>query len=323
MKMDPDSGVSLPQVLSAGVAVWPDRGPRVLHMTGDDCQDFLQRMTTNDMRRLAQDTAVTTSFLTGTGRLIAVFTIIPEEDGYWLLAPPGQAEDLRTALQGNIFFMDQVGIRDTSKDWQCLQLHGAEADRVLSLLGFEGLETREGSIARAAGLLCVYQDALELPGYQLIVPVDRVSQLLHALQQAHAVLMQDWQSYHRMRIMAGRGGFDTEFTDDYNPLEVGLAWLCAENKGCYPGQEIIARQITYDKVTRQLVQLESNTPLLPGTVVTAGTAKAGKITSQAPDPDSGGYVGLAVVGRRYLEQGSALQIEGHSISWVQATSSTG
>ena len=39
-------------------------------------------------------------------------------------------------------------------------------------------------------------------------------------------------------------------TGEYSPLEAGLAWACAENKGCYTGQEIIARQITYDKVTR-------------------------------------------------------------------------
>ncbi len=319
MRISPESEVSLSQVWATGVAVWPDRGPRMLWMTGEDAQDFLQRMTTNDMRLLNQDTAVTTALLSGTGRLIGVFTVIADAHGYWLSAPPGEVEALRMALQGNLFFMDQVTITDVSAQWQCVQLHGTGADRVLSLLGFEGLEHREGATARAGELICVYHDALELPGYSLMVPAARAAQVLHALQQAHGVLMQDWHAYHWLRIGAGRGGFHTEFTADFNPLEVGLAWLCAEGKGCYPGQEIIARQITYDKITRQLVGLASDIPLPPGTVVKAGKANAGKVTSQAFASDTGRYSGLAVVNRRYVTPQAAFQVDGHPVEVVQTT----
>ncbi len=317
MQISPESEVSLDQVLAAGVAVWPDRGPRILQITGEDAQDFLQRMTTHDMRLLNGDTSVTTALLSGIGRLLSVFTVIPDAQGFWLSAPPGEAEALRAALQGNIFFMDQVTVTDVSAQWQCLQLHGAGADRVLALLGFADLEPREGATARVGDLICVYHDALELPGYSLLVPVARVSQTLFALQQGHGILMQDWDAYHWLRISAGRGGFGTEFTDDFNPLEVGLAWLCAEGKGCYPGQEIIARQVTYDKITRQLVNLEADTPLARGAVVTAGQSRAGKVTSQADATDTGRYIGLAVVSRRYMDTQAEFQVQGRPVTMVQ------
>ncbi len=315
--MEPAGELSLAQVLAEGVAVWPDRGPRMLRMTGEDIQDFLQRMTTNDMRLLRTDTAVTTAFLSGTGRLLSVFTVIADEEGYWLSAPPGQAAALHTLLQGGIFFMDRVTVTDESAHWHCLQVHGAGAHRVLALLGLAEPDVHAGAVTRTGDLICVYHDALELPGYHLLIPVAQAPQVLHALQQAHSILMQDWNDYHYLRIRAGRGGFATEFTDTYNPLEVGLAWLCADNKGCYPGQEIIARQITYDKVTRHLVSLTADTCLSTGAAVMAGTARAGRVTSQTFDPDAGCYLGLAVIGRRYMDQDIVLQVAEQPVHWLQ------
>jgi folate-binding protein YgfZ len=86
-------------------------------------------------------------------------------------------------------------------------------------------------------------------------------------------------------------------TGEYNPLEAGLAWACADNKGCYTGQEIIARQITYDKVMRTLVGLVAAHPLTPGAEVMAEGRSVGQVTSAAHSPGLDAPIALAVVKR--------------------------
>ena len=91
--------------------------------------------------------------------------------------------------------------------------------------------------------------------------------------------------------------------DAYNPLESGMAWVCAENKGCYTGQEIIARQVTYDKVTRTLVGLQSDGPLNPGAAVQVDGRSVGSVTSAVYSPQRDAYVGLAILKRPHNSAG--------------------
>ena len=106
------------------------------------------------------------------------------------------------------------------------------------------------------------------------------------------------------RVELGRPAAGAEMVEEYSPLEAGLAWACAENKGCYTGQEIIARQITYDKVTKTLVGLRL--PLLFGSDVLARDA-AGTVTSVAYSPALDAPVALAIVKRPYNTPGTASQ----------------
>jgi glycine cleavage system aminomethyltransferase T len=89
---------------------------------------------------------------------------------------------------------------------------------------------------------------------------------------------------------------------------VGLAWTCAENKGCYTGQEIIARQITYDKVTRTLVGLETDAPVTAGARVTAEGKNVGAVTSAAYSPSRQTHMALAVVRRPHNEPGQQVTV---------------
>ena len=89
-----------------------------------------------------------------------------------------------------------------------------------------------------------------------------------------------------------------------------MAWACAENKGCYTGQEIIARQITYDKVTRTLVGLRSAALLAPGAAVAAEGREVGRVTSAAFSPQLQAPVALAIVKRPYNAVGTTVVVNG-------------
>lgn len=85
--------------------------------------------------------------------------------------------------------------------------------------------------------------------------------------------------WEQLRIEQGRPTPDHELTDDYNPLEAGLWQTISFEKGCYIGQETIARLNTYKGVKQQLWGIRLQAPVEPGTVVMLGEEKVGKLTS--------------------------------------------
>ncbi len=85
--------------------------------------------------------------------------------------------------------------------------------------------------------------------------------------------------WEQLRIEQGRPIPDRELTEDYNPLEAGLWQTISFSKGCYIGQETIARLNTYKGVKQQLWGIRLQAPVESGTVVMLGDEKVGKLTS--------------------------------------------
>jgi folate-binding protein YgfZ len=100
-----------------------------------------------------------------------------------------------------------------------------------------------------------------------------------------------------MRVEAGLPAAGAELSEDYTPLEAGLAAAISSTKGCYTGQEVLARQITYDKVTQHLCGLRLTRRAQPGGRVWAPDGSpVGRVTSAATSPRFG-EIALAVVKR--------------------------
>lgn len=304
-----------------GAVILPDGGPRVIRLSGPDAEDFLQRLTTNDMRLLTRHNAGVTALLSPIGRIRSVFTALRARDEFLLIAPRRGAARLRAELQSQIFFMDAVEVADVSADWRYLQLAGAAADQLLTLLGFDAAAMQDGERQTAGDLTCLYQTRLEWPAYGLLAPAAQHDSLARRLQQAHGVVCPDWRAYHVQRIQAGRGGYETEFTEAYNPLEVGLAWLCSDTKGCYPGQEVIARQINYGKITRELIRLDAEEALTVGATVRADATSIGVVTSAERDEATSLHHALAVVRKGRLTPESEVTVDGQRAGWAFPASS--
>jgi glycine cleavage system aminomethyltransferase T len=94
-----------------------------------------------------------------------------------------------------------------------------------------------------------------------------------------------------------------------NPLEAGLRRFCDDHKGCYTGQEIIARQITYDKVTTHLVGLLPEEPVSPEAAVRADGRPVGWVSSAVHSIGLGRPIALAFVRRPYHAPGTEVAVE--------------
>ena len=283
----------------------------VLLLSDADRADFLHRMSTNNINALQPGQSAVTVLTNPTARILYVFTVICRENDLLLLPAPGQTAALARHLRGQIFFMDKVKVHDSGDQWTRLRLMGPQAQATLARLDLPIADLPANAwIAHNAGReegIILYQPDYDLPGYELIVPVNDAAALQTALVEAGAEVVEP-TVYHVRRVELGRPFVGAELTEEYNPLEVGLAWTCAEDKGCYTGQEIIARQITYNKVTKQLVGLRSDELLAAGSDVSVAGRSVGTVTSAAYSPALAAPVALAVIKRPHHTPGETVQV---------------
>jgi folate-binding protein YgfZ len=278
----------------------------LLVLTGADRSDFVHRLTTNNINALKPGQSAVTVLTSPTARVLFVFTAVCRSDELWLLPTAGEASSLARYLRGQIFFMDKVAVRDASESIARARLMGPQAAAVLARIGVDFDHAQEGAWqeVQSTGLGVVSQQAYDVPGYELVVETERAEEIFAEIAAAGAVLLDDPAAYDAHRITLGRPAPGHELTSDYNPLEAGMAWACADNKGCYTGQEIIARQLTYDKVTKRLVGLRASQLLQAGAPITVNGQVVGAVTSAASNLAQGEPVALGIVKRPHHSPGA-------------------
>lgn len=298
--------------LVSGAVVLDRTDAGLLILTDADRVDFLQRMTTANVAALSPGQAALAVLTSPVARIEFVFTVICREQELWLLPAPGQADSLAGKLRSQIFFMDKVKVANASPSLRRLRVMGEQASAVLSSVGIQSPGT-DDTFAIADALTVLRQERYEVSGYELIVPAEDADGLRARLLEAGMHLSTDSETYETRRIELGRPVVGAELTGEYTPLEAGLAWAVADNKGCYTGQEIIARQITYDKVTKTLVGLRSDASLPVGADVTADGRSVGVVTSSGYSPVLGGPLALAVVKRPFNVENTTLTVDNSSV----------
>jgi folate-binding protein YgfZ len=296
--------------LAAGAAVQQRAEAGLLILTDADRSDFLHRMTTNNINALRPGQSMVTVLTSPTARILFVFTVLCREEALWLLPATGEAAALNRHLRGQIFFMDKVKVRDASVEYGQVRVVGPKAGDMLTRLGFALAECADGAWQENDAGLAVKQDCFDLPGYLLIFPAGRQAENMDAMVSSGATLFTGADAYEVRRIELGRPAPGHELTGDYNPLEAGLAWACADNKGCYTGQEILARQVTYDKVTKSLAGLRSAKPLPVGAPVLVAGQTVGAVTSAAFSPTLRASIALAILKRPHNTAGVQVTVEG-------------
>jgi len=292
--------------LCTAAAVWTPPAAGVLRLIDADRVDFLQRMTTNDVKALRPGESCVTVLTSPTAKIIHVLTVLADADTLWLLPAPGETAALERHLRGQIFFMDKVRVSRPENELARLRVVGPQAAATLAQAGFTLLPADDGGWQHTGAYMILKQTRYDLPGYEVIAPTGE----FESLQARLDAPVLDAASYTARRIELGRPAPGAELTGEYSPLEAGLTWACAENKGCYTGQEIIARQITYDKVTRTLVGLRSAMLLTPGDTVLAEGRAVGVVTSAAYSPALQTPVALAILKRPHHTPGTAVTVAG-------------
>ena len=293
-----------------------------LKATGADALDLLNRLSTNKVIDLQPGEGAPTILTTDRGRILDVITVINAGDHVLMLTSPGVQEAVIQFLD-KYTIMEDLEVEDVSSSTAMMAVWGPESHACLEkALGasFPTLPLHhsaeldwEGSSIRIAA--CTLSD---LRGYYLITPTEVAARAWDRMVDAGAKPM-GVEAYEATRVLYGVPAHGTEMGDDYNPLEAGLIGSIDFAKGCYIGQEVIARLDTYQKVQKYLVKLAfaSGTTVASGTLLEYDGQTVGKVTSVATEPSTGETLGLGYVRTRHGVVGTRLQLESPDSRWAE------
>lgn len=252
---------------------------------------LLHRMSTNAVEQLTDGQGCATVLTSALARIIDRLIVYERGDVTLVLCGSGRTKAVRGWLQKHIFFQDKVQTRDVSADTCQFGLFGAQAASIADRLaiGASSLPMHHFVEATISGSNILLARTYGLPstgfGFTLIAPAEARAAVAMAVLAAGAVLVGDDAAYELLRIEAGLPLSGHELTEDYIPLEAGLWDAISFSKGCYIGQEIIARMESRHKLARTLTQFTFAAPVQNGTPVLSGDRTVGALTSVALRPD--------------------------------------
>jgi tRNA-modifying protein YgfZ len=240
---------------------------------------FLHNQSTADFNSLQPGAICNTVFVNSTGRTIDLALAVVLEDTVQLLVSPGKGDFMFQWLDRHIFFADKVQVQDISVTTAALSLIGAESQKIAAILGVDVPTGFHQTLLLDNHKIQVVADSgLGLPGYTFLMEEAAALVLWQKLVVLGAVPAGE-QCWERLRIQQGRPAVDVELTTDYNPLEVGLWQTISFTKGCYIGQETIARLNTYKGVKQYLWGIELSAIVDVGSELWLDDAKVGIVTS--------------------------------------------
>ncbi len=280
-----------------------------LEISGRDRLEFIHRISTNNLTALADGAGAPTLFTSPTARIIDRATVYHRGDRALVITEPGRGPALSAYLQRNLFFNDDAQISDLGPATQQLDLHGPEADAAIEgfVPGAAALEPMHSREATVGGVPVFLARNKPVSGSHWTIIV--ASADFPAVWDAIAAVVTPAGSltYNALRIRAGRPGVGRELSQEYIPLEVGLWDEVSFHKGCYTGQEIIARMESRNRLARIMVRLTLDAPVdAPAELIVDGRA-VGTMTSSVATAD-GAFVGIGVVRMASATPGHSLQV---------------
>jgi folate-binding protein YgfZ len=279
-----------------------------LELTGRDRLSVMHKISTNDLDSLSEGEGAPTLFTNANARIVERALVYHRGESAWVISEPGRGESLRAYLQRHIFFTDEARIADRTAGTRQFALHGAAADAFIADFAPDGaaLSPYRHCTVEIGGVSAwiAYRPTLIGSLWTVIVPTERAAAVWTALARgAHPA---GSLTYNVLRIRAGRPGVGRELSADYLPLEVGLWDEVSFKKGCYTGQEIIARMESRGRLARTLVALQPSAMLDAPAPLTFEGREVGTLTSAAEAPD-GERFALGVVKVGVARAGLVLQ----------------
>ena len=289
-----------------------------LRIAGSDALDLLNRLTTNDLSSLPEGTARSTVLTNGDARVIDHLRLAAADGAIWCIASPGRAEAVAEWIDLYTFGED-IAVTDVSPATAQFAVAGPLAADALAAAGFpvpaldgvallgplpkgeggaRGEDERGGAVV-IASLFGAHA------AYDVLLPLADAESARAALRAVAEEA--DAAAFDAYRVAQGVPAYGAEFGAFNNPLEARLLGSINDEKGCYTGQEVIARLQTYRKVQRSLMAFAATVPAAPGdALVDEDGSPAGAVTSAC---EVGGRVfGLALVAAKRATAGAALRL---------------
>ncbi len=251
-------------------------------MVGNDSADFLHRISTNDFRKFSKDTIQPTILITEKGRMLDVVFVLHCGEYFLLFTSPNNENNVIQWLQKFIIMED-------------IQLEIFKEKKYSYLIFENTIKEKTSPTAKTFSLnyygisstLLISDNNIELPYHQF-----------------------DENEFEYFRIQNGIPAIHKEISEHYNPLELNLWNYISFKKGCYIGQEVIARLDTYDKIQRRLCtfKISENLEKEKQYTIIQENEEVGTLTSNSS------VVGLGLIKTKFAETEKIFLLKENNIS---------
>jgi tRNA-modifying protein YgfZ len=261
----------------------------IVSLRGPESLDLIHRISTNDVLNVPLNGSVQTVFTNEKGRIVDVASILNRgEEGLLVVGQAADPTMLKDWIE-KFVIMEEIETGIPSGDLLHFMLYG-----LIDNLGKKHLSFVD---SRAT----IFHEMLGSSSLTHVVTHGQFRDVVEVGLAEAGFERRDYQEYDEYRILRGIPGFPQELSTSFNPLEAGLGSLVSFTKGCYVGQEVIARLDTYKKVQKHLVRLalDDLPQRLPDAIFRKGQ-EWGIVTS-ARAVKSHGYRGIGFVKSGYDE----------------------
>ena len=270
-------------------AIFAEDWMGVLKLTGSERQSWLQGMVTNEVEKLEPGDSCYAAHLNAQGKVVAQMTVRATADALWLLLESAAVDKLAAAFD-KLIIMEDVQVQNVSPEYAVLGVVGPQAAAMI-----QGLD---------------YQVVRVDLGYQLITPKDDVTRISQSLIAAGATSA-DFEIWNILRAESGIPLYGVDVDETTTMPELGQRGI-SYDKGCYIGQEVVARIRYIGHVNRRFVGFVcegADVPEVRSAVQVQGK-DAGYVTTAVFSPGLGKPIALGFANRVVSEPGTAVLLAG-------------
>jgi glycine cleavage system T protein (aminomethyltransferase) len=305
---------------AVGIADLSYRGK--IRVTGEDRVKWLQSIISNDLLPLSSGHGVYSSLLTHKGKMLTYFRVYVHSDRL-LIEDVGEiGETTFQALRKFLLYGTKAKM-DQAADLSLLLVSGPRTERLITA----ALGTQVGLVGQLAPLSYVM---IEVDGHQAwVIRTEETGELDIEILVPVAILPTLWarlwevgaslgakpfgaEAREILRVEAGLPRAGVDLTEEIVPPEANLEGKAFSlSKGCYPGQEVVARMDTYGSVRRRMVGLLLSEPVVPprGAKLYSGDREVGWVSSAARSPEKGRALAIGFPLRDFSAPGTPLAVE--------------
>ncbi len=305
-----------------GIADLSHRGK--IRVTGEDRVKWLQSVISNDILPLTAGQGLYSSFLTHKGKILSYFRVYALPDSLFVEDVGEIGETTFQALRKFLLYGTKAKMENCAETWGLLLISGPKAGALIhtgfgtDISGLKPLAFVTQEIGGQQAMLIRTEETGETD-IEILIPADGLASTWERLWAVGAPIgLKPFGAQAReiLRIEAGLPRAGADLTEEIVPPEANLEGKAFSlTKGCYPGQEVVARMDTYGSVRRRLVGLLLQDAVLPpkGSKIFSGEREVGWISSSAHSPSLGYSIAFGFPLRDFTAPGTALtvEIEGH------------
>jgi aminomethyltransferase len=301
-----------------GLADLSHRGK--LRVTGDDRVKWLQGVISNDILPLTAGHGLYSSFLNHKGKMLTYFRVYALPDSL-LLEDVGEIGDATLqVLRKFLLYGTKAKLENCADTWGQLLISGPRAaDLIKAAFGADVTKLKPltfvtQEIDGRQALLLRTEETGETD-VEVLLPADGLTAAWERLLDAGAPMgltLFGIQARESLRLEAGLARVGKDLTEEIVPPEANLEGIAFSlSKGCYPGQEVVARMDTYGSVRRRLVGLALKGSAIPlhGAKLFSGDREVGWVSSAALSPTLGHPIAFSFPLRDFIQPGTALTVE--------------